>query len=151
MGDPLFVVRIPAWYTPAAGAMCLAVGVVLWRKARAVRGARILAVAIAIGLPVFIALYARHGVVVFDDRIAAVWRFGSGVVSKTTVYPAHDIRWYETRIMRSRRGGNYQGLKLQFLDGNEIEVRSDYRNYRRLRLWLAQHGVPQYPATRPAP
>jgi hypothetical protein len=86
MDDPLFVVRIPAWYTPAAGAMCLAFGVVLWRKARAVRGARILAVAIAIGLPVFIALYARHGVVVFDDRIAAVWRFGSGVVSETTVY-----------------------------------------------------------------
>jgi hypothetical protein len=152
MDEPLFVVRIPTWYTPAAGAMCLAFGAVLWRKAGLVmtrRTARILAVAIAIGLPVFIALYARHGVVVFNDRIEAVWRFGSGVMPKTTVYPAQDIRSYDTRIIQGKRR-TYQGLKLRFADGSEIEVQSEYGNYGRLRPWLAQHGIPRSPAASPA-
>jgi len=152
MTDPLFAVRMPDWYVPAAAIFCVATVFAYGRSAAGsppVRWLKRLAVAAfaAVAIAVFFDS-ARFGVVVYPNSIAATWHplYTSKGDTGAKVYPLDEIRWYDTSTAKtgaSSRSRYAKFLEISFTDGRTI-VLQESENFVRLRRYLESHDVPLY-------
>jgi hypothetical protein len=149
MGELLFEVRAPAWWTIGAVTTCLVLGVAMWHRAavelpRAVAPARAAVVLVVlVGMFVLARLFLE-GIAVYPDRVTVTAAFAM----ERRSYTLDQVRWYDTLTVAAGigiRSRVRRAVTIGFSDATEFQVLENRLNFDRLRGWLAENKVPARP------